>query len=156
MISAELIKSYLQEELTAKDLFLVDVMVRPVNKIVVYIDSINGVTVEECIAISRYLEKQFDRDIEDFELEVSSPGLDKPLKLPLQFEKNKGRMLDVVRIDGIKITGRLLIVNVESIQLETETIVKDSKTGKKKSELRIHEIKFEEIKTAIIVISLKK
>jgi ribosome maturation factor RimP len=156
MINAEIIRGYLREELTEKGLFLVDVLVKPANKIVVYIDSMIGITLAECITVSRYLENKLDRDSEDFELEVSSPGLDSPLKLLIQFEKNKGRMLDVLKIDGIKITGKLLQANNDSIQLDTEIIIKDTKTGKKKPEHKIQEIKFEEIKTAKVVISKKK
>jgi ribosome maturation factor RimP len=156
MINAELIKGYLRDEVAEMGLFLVDVMVNPGNRIFVYIDSMNGVTLKECIAVNRYLESKLDRDSEDFELEVSSPGLDRPLKLPIQFEKNKGRMLEVVKHDGIKITGRLLKAGNESIQLDTEVVVKDAKTGKKRTESKMLEIKFEEIKTAKILISLKK
>lgn len=156
MISAESIRNLLQEELIAKGLFLVDVIVRPGNKISVYIDNMKGVTLEECIVVNRFLEAKLDRDTEDFELEVSSPGLDRPLKLPVQFEKNIGRMLDVVKSDGIKITGRLLESGSEGLRLDTEVAVKDGKKGKKRIEHIMHVIKFEEIKAAKIVISLKK
>jgi ribosome maturation factor RimP len=156
MINAELIKGYLQEVLSANGLFLVDVTVQPGNKIAVYIDNMNGVTLGECKTVSRFLENKFDRDIEDFELEVSSPGLDRPLKLPFQFEKNKGRMLDVVKLDGIKISGRLLQTSDAGIQVESDILVKDAKTGKKKREIKMLEIRIEEIKTAKVVISLKK
>jgi ribosome maturation factor RimP len=153
---AELIRGYLQDELNARGLFLVDVVVTPVNKIVVYLDSVKGVTVDECRTVSRFLENRLDRNVEDFELEVSSPGLDKPLKLPVQYEKNTGRLLDVVKYDGIKITGKLLNINQGIIELEAEVTTKDSKTGKKKTEIKLQEIKLEEIKTAKVVISLKK
>ena len=155
MISEAIIKGYLEDEVIRRDLFLVEVAVRPVNKIAVFVDSFKGVTLEECIGISRYLESKLDRSVEDFELEVSSPGLDKPLKLPVQFEKNKGRMLDVGMFDGIKVTGKLLEMKSGVISLETETRVKDS-TGKKKLQVHTQEIKLEEIKSAKIVISLKK
>jgi len=114
-----------------------------------------GVTLDECMAVSRFLESRFDRNIEDFELEVSSPGLDRPLKLPVQFEKNIGRLLDVVKTDGIRLTGKLLGINADIIELETEVTVKDSKTGRKKKELKQIAVEFEKIKTAKVVISLK-
>ena len=155
MINEAIIKSYLEEELIRRELFLVEVSVRPANKISVFIDNMKGVTLEECIGISRYLENRLDRDTEDFELEVSSPGLDKPLKLPVQYDKNIGRSLDVVKTDGIKFTGKLLSRNEEGIKLETEVKTKDSK-GKKRTVIAEQEIKFEEIKTAKVVISLKK
>jgi ribosome maturation factor RimP len=156
MINPALIRNCLEDELTQRGHFLVEVLVMPGNKIVVYIDSMKGVTLEECIAVSRFLESKLDRNVEDFELEVSSPGLDKPLKLPVQFEKNIGRLLDVLKYDGIKITGKLSGINQGMILLETEVIIKDSKSGKKKKEQKMQEIKYEDIKTAKVIISLKK
>lgn len=155
MISTSFITNILEEELTRKDLFLVDVNIRPGNRISVFIDNIKGVTLEECIEVSRFIESKLDRDKEDFELEVSSPGLDKPLKLPVQFDKNTGRPLDVVKTDGIKLTGILTARTDTGIKLQTEIKVKDSK-GKKHTESLETEIKFEEIKTAKVVIGLKK
>jgi ribosome maturation factor RimP len=156
MIKAELIRELLEEELTGMGFFLVGITVKPVNRIVVYIDSMSGVTIDECITVSRYLENRLNRDGEVFELEVSSPGLDKPLKLPVQFEKNIGRLLTVVKYDGHVITGKLLRANHEIIQLESEVSTKESKTGKKRTGHQILEIKFEEIKKAKVVISFKK
>lgn len=156
MIKAALIKSYLEEELMQSGKFLVDVTVSTGNKITVYMDSLKGVTLDECIQVSRFLESKLDREVEDFELEVSSPGLDKSLKLPVQYEKNLGRMLDVVKSDGNKFTGKLEgLISEGGIRLGVEKTVKDAKTGKKRKESEILEIKFEEIKTAKVVISKK-
>jgi ribosome maturation factor RimP len=157
MIKAALIRSYLEEELTRSGKFLVDVTVSTGNKIAVYMDSLKGVTLEECIQVSRFLEGKLDREVEDFELEVSSPGLGTPLKLPVQYEKNLGRVLDIVKTDGVKVTGKLAGVLIESgIKVEAEKKVKDSKTGKKNKELELLDFRFDEIKTAKVVISLKK
>lgn len=156
MIKAALIRIYLEEELAQSGKFLVDVTVSTGNKIAVYMDSLKGVTLDECIQVSRFLESKLDREVEDFELEVSSPGLDKPLKLPVQYEKNLGRMLDVVKTDGSKISGKLAEVFPKGgIRLEAEKTVKDSKTGKKKKEQVIAELRFDDIKTAKVIISLK-
>jgi ribosome maturation factor RimP len=156
MISAERIRDLLQEDLVQRELFLVDVIVRPGNRINIYVDSMKGVTLEACVSVSRYLESRLDRNTEDYELEVSSPGLDRPLKLPVQYKKNMGRQLEVVKSDGIKIIGKLVQVHEGGILLETEVVVRDSKTGKKKKECKLLEIKQEEIKSAKVVISLKK
>jgi ribosome maturation factor RimP len=155
MIKTELIRDLLQDELALRGLFLVEVLVRPANKIVVFLDSMKGVTLDECMAVSRYLERKLDRNLEDFELEVSSPGLDRPLKLPVQFEKNTGRMLDVVKYDGIKVTGKLKGLSGGVVMLETEVTAKDPRTGKRKKDYKLQEIKQEEIKTAIVNISIK-
>lgn len=155
MIHTAQIEKLLQEELVRKNLFLVEASVRPGNKIVVYVDSIKGVTLEECISVSRYLENLLDRDAEDFELEVSSPGLDKPLKLPVQYEKNIGRALDVVKKDGKKVVGTLMGIQNGIIFTECLGVSKDPVTGKKRKEVRVDEIPLEDIKSAKIVISLK-
>jgi ribosome maturation factor RimP len=155
MITAEKIRNLLEEEVKGHNLFLVDVVTSPGNRIAVYIDSMKGVTVEECISVSRYLESRLDRTVEDFELEVSSPGLDRPLKLPVQYEKNRGRILDVVLTDGIKLTGKLTGISADLISLETEVIIKEGK-GKKRTELMVRSINQHDIKTAKVVISLKK
>jgi ribosome maturation factor RimP len=156
MISIASIQEYLAGELEERGLFLVEAVVRPGNKITVYIDNMKGVTLDECISVSRYLENKLDRNAEDFELEVSSPGLDKPLKLPVQFEKNAGRFIDIVRTDGIKITAKLLGIRNGIIQVEKEAIMKDPVTRKKTIERHVQEIRQDEIKSAKVVISVKK
>jgi ribosome maturation factor RimP len=155
MISSTLIQEYLEEELERRNLFLVEVSVRPGNRIAVFIDSMQGITIDECIAVSRHLESRLDRSSEDFELEVSSPGLDKPLRLPVQFVKNTGRYLDVVKSDGIKLTGKLSGTGDDLIRLETEEMVKDPVSRKRRPEKRIYEIRYEDIKSAKVVISVK-
>ena len=156
MISDAWIRELLNEELAGRDLFLVELQIKPVNRIAVFIDSMKGVTLDECMAVSRFIESHLNRDEEDFELEVSSPGLDKPLRLPVQYVKNTGRQLDVVKTDGTKITGKLTGVMPEAIVLETETLVKEGPKGRKTKVVQPVEIKFEEIKAAKVVISLKK
>jgi len=156
MIQVELVRSYLLDELPKRGLFLVDVTVNPGNRISVHADSMKGITVEECIAVSRFIESKFNRETEDYELEVSSPGLDNPLKQPEQYQKSLGRWLDVITFDGLKTTGKLVDVSAESIKLELEYIEKDAKTRKKVVEKKFWEKRIDEIKAAKIVISLKK
>jgi len=156
MIQASFIRELLQEELIRRDLFLVEVTVRPGNRIVVYIDSMKGVNVESCTAISRFVESSLNRDTEDFELEVSSPGLDNPLLLPVQYQKNMGRELDILKKDGIKITGKLIHAGEDSIRIEKEVLEKDIHGRKKVKVLKEFEMKMEEIKTSKVVISIKK
>jgi ribosome maturation factor RimP len=156
MIQAAFIRELLQEELLKRDLFLVEVSVRPGNRIMVFIDSMQGVTVESCIAISRFIESSLNRDTEDFELEVSSPGLDNPLILPVQYQKNMGRDLDILRKDGIKITGKLIYADGDRIRIEKEVLEKDANGRKKMKVLKEFELRMEEIKTSKVVISIKK
>jgi ribosome maturation factor RimP len=156
MIQVDLVRSCLQDELPRRGLFLVDVTVSPGNRITVHADSMKGITVEECIAVSRFIESRFNRETEDYELEVSSPGLDNPLKQPVQYQKNLGRWLDVITFDGLKTTGKLVRASEGSIALEIETIEKDARTRKKVVVKKLFEKRIDEIKAAKIVISLKK
>jgi len=156
MRAGELIRMYLQEELPKQGLFLVDVIEKPGNRIAVFVDSIKGITIEECISISRFIESKLDRDAEDFELEVSSPGLENPLKLPEQFQKNMGRELEVVTFDGLKTRGKLVMAGDGVIRLEVESIEKDSHSRKKVKRINNWERRIEDIKSAKVAISFKK
>jgi ribosome maturation factor RimP len=153
---SEKIRKCLHEELPQRGLFLVDVAEKPGNRITVFVDSMKGVTLEECIGVSRFIESQLDRAAEDFELEVSSPGLGNPLKMPQQFEKNLGRILEVITFDGMKTTGKLIMAGEEMIRLEVETLEKDARGRKKLKVVKSWEKRIEDIKTAKVGISLKK
>jgi len=155
MIRTEQLSEWLQEELPARGLFLVDASVKPGNRIIVHIDSMEGVTVDSCIAVSRFLESKLDRNAEDFELEVSSPGLDNPLKLPVQFKKNEGRLLHVVMPNGQKITGKLLASTETGFSIELEKIIRDKQTKKKIRVTETPEFRYEDIKAAIVAINIK-
>ena len=91
----------------------------PDNRIFVDIDGDNGVTIDDCIELSRAIEGNLDRDSEDFELNVSSAGADQPLKLTRQYRKNVGRDLEVVTFDGEKVTGTLEDASDDGIVIRT-------------------------------------
>ena len=132
------------------DIFLVEIRIKPTNNVKLFLDSDNGMSLDRLI---RYNRKLY-RDLEetsffpggDFSLEVSSPGLDEPLKLRRQYLKNIGRGVDVTRIDGVKIEGKLSEVR------ETEIVVEEEKGKGKKKELVQHTITFDQIKTTTIQI----
>lgn len=107
MIDKSQIKDIVDEHLLQSDIFLVDVTVRPGNLIVVEIDSKDGVSIDECIKLSKEIESHFDRDVEDFELEVGSAGITFPFKIQKQYEKNIGNEVEVLTKDGKKLTGVL-------------------------------------------------
>lgn len=107
MIDKSQIKDIVDEHLLQSDVFLVDVTVRPGNLIVVEIDSKDGVSIDECIKLSKEIESHFDRDVEDFELEVGSAGITSPFKIQKQYEKNIGNEVEVLTKDGKKLTGVL-------------------------------------------------
>ena len=117
------IEDYVNAQITgSKDIFLVEVKVIPGNNIKVFIDADNGITIEKCIKINRALYNQIEEsDLfpnGDFSLEVSSPGVEEPLKLHRQYKKNIGRTVEVTLIDGTKKEGKLITVNDDEIILE--------------------------------------
>lgn len=115
------VKSIL-ESLLEGDIFLVDLKVKPTNNIKIYLDADSGLGIEKCIKINRALYKQLEEQAiypdGDFSLEVSSPGVDEPLKLLRQYIKNKGRNVEITYIDGTKKEGKLLEVGEDSITIE--------------------------------------
>jgi ribosome maturation factor RimP len=108
MISEQLIKDLTNQHLEGSDRFAVSVAVRPDNRIRIFIDSDSRVLIEHCIELSKFIESQLDREAEDFELNVSSSGLDQPYKLSRQYIKNIGREVSVLQKDNTKIEGTLI------------------------------------------------
>ncbi len=132
------------------DCFLVEVRMKPGNKIQVFLDADQGVSLGTCTQINRKLYAQIEEaalfEPGDFELEVSSPGLDEPLKLPRQYQKNIGRPVEVIMKDGRKICGKLLAADETSLQIE------ETKGKGKKQETILHSLITEHIKTTKIQI----
>ena len=129
---------------------MVDIKIKPINNIKVYMDADGGLAIEKCIKINRALYKLIEEEAlypdGDFSLEVSSPGIDQPLKLHRQYMKNIGRELAVSLLDNTDIVGKLVSATDEGITLEyTE--------GKgRKAEIKQAEIPFENIKQAVVQI----
>lgn len=121
MITEELITRLAEEKLSGSGFFLTGVEVKPGNNIQVFVDGDQGVTIADCASLSRYIESQLDRDHEDFNLKVSSAGVDQPLQFTRQYIKNVGRKISVELHDGKQITGMLLKAGETSIELQTET-----------------------------------
>ncbi len=97
----------MEEAIQGTGLFLVDLTVSPANAIVVEVDSAKGVDIDSCAALTRAIEARFDRDVEDYELEVGSAGLTAPFKVRAQYEKNIGNEVEVLTRDGRKFSGIL-------------------------------------------------
>lgn len=130
--------------------FLVEVKISPTHNVKVFLDGDSGISIEKCVAINRELYKQIEeRDLfpsGDFSLEVSSPGLDEPLKLLRQYRKNVGRKVEIVLKDGIRVEGKLTKVEDNAILLE------EIKGKNKKQEIIQHELPFSAIKSTKIQI----
>ena len=86
MIQQQVIIDLVNKATQGTELFLVEAKVTPANKILVFLDSEKGVTIDDCSKISRYIESNLNRDVEDFELNVSSFGLNQPLKLTCRWQ----------------------------------------------------------------------
>ena len=112
---AELLRVALDEN---PSLFLIDLKIGPNNNIVVLLDGDEGVTLESCIAVSRQIEHNIDREEHDFSLEVSSVGVGSALVIPRQYIKNVGRTLEVINLDDQIFKGNLTQADQEGITLE--------------------------------------
>lgn len=132
------------------DLFLVEIRIKPTNNVKVFIDGDQGVSIEKLVQYNRRLYKQIEESgmfpSGEFSLELSSPGLDEPLKLHRQYVKNIGRFVEVTDKEGQKKEGKLLTVTEDGI------VVEEQKGKGKKMEVVTHTILFDNIKTTKIQI----
>ncbi len=107
MIDKELLRSTVAEAITGTDLYVVEIDIRPDNAITVEIDSPTGVDIDACASITRKIEAMFDRDAEDYALEVGSSGITSDFKVRGQYDKNLGNEVEVLTRDGRKLHGIL-------------------------------------------------
>lgn len=154
MILEEKVKELVSTRIEGSELFLVDVTISNGNNVRVLVDSLEGVKVAECAEISRGLSAELDLIDEDHSLEVSSPGLDAPLVLKQQYQKNIGRDVEVIFIDGKKKKGKLLAIGDNGIEIEvSEKAIAGGSQKKKKNILVKKNVTFDEIKSTKVVIS---
>lgn len=111
MIDKNVVRKLVEEWLTGKEYFLVDVEVSPDDRIVVEIDHADGVWIEDCVQLSRFIEDNLSREKEDYELEVGSAGLGQPFKVPQQYMIFVGKEVEVLDADGKKHKGVLKAVD---------------------------------------------
>ena len=149
MIEKGKIERLVTDFINGTGVFLVAIKVSSSNRITVLVDTMQGIRIDECAALHRYLEKNLDRDAEDFELQVSSPGLDMPFGVIEQYHKNEGRRVEVTDMDGIKSNGNLKNVTAGGFELETEVRVK----GKPK-EMKDISFNFDQVKSTIVVLTI--
>ena len=130
MIEKKIVESLVEEWLADKDYFLVDVEVTPDDRIVVEIDHAEGVWIDDCVSLSRFIEDHLDRDEEDYELEVGSAGIGQPFKVEQQYINNIGKQVEVLAADGKKYKGELTGVEGRSFTVRTQE--KQTVEGKKR------------------------
>ncbi len=148
MLNKNKIATVVESFLGGTDKFLVEVEVSSGNVVDVFVDGDEGISISECVSISRHIESNFDRDLEDYELRVSSPGLTKPFAMLRQYKKYVNRDIKIKLADGRKELGKLISITEETITLE---MLK----GKKKKESVTEEFQFDDVKEAKPVISFK-
>ena len=111
MIDKNVVRNLVEEWLKDKEYFLVDVEISQDDKIVVEIDHADGVWIEDCVQLSKYIEDHLSRDEEDYELEVGSAGLGQPFKVPQQYVNFVGKEVEVLDAEGKKHKGVLKAVD---------------------------------------------
>ncbi len=135
--------------------FLVEIQFNPGNRVQVYIDKQEGITIDECVALSRHITSVLDKDEEDYELEVSSPGLDMGFRVPEQYRKYLGRPVKTILHDGTKYTGTLKSFDEGGIDIEFEKTIKEE--GKKRKQVITERVRlpFDQVKSTMPVVSFK-
>lgn len=155
LITEDTIRALIEEKIAGTDYYVLSLDIKPGNIITVELESNGPVGITDCVDISRQIEHNLDRENEDFALQVSSPGLGKPLRDYRQYVKNVGRELKVLLHDDSEIAGELTEADAEKIKLHTSR--KERPEGKKKKVLIEEDVvlNYDEIKQAKIKINFK-
>jgi ribosome maturation factor RimP len=153
-------KTFIQELLAKKidekgHWYLVELIVSPSNQIKVVLDSNTGFTIDDCVEVTRYIEKNIDREVEDFELEVSSAGLSEPFKVEQQYLKNLGKAVEVLTKTGQKLKGFLKSYERNKIVIEAESMVKLEGSKRKQKVVKEHLFNIDDLKSVKLVIEFK-
>lgn len=157
MIDKNKVRELAEERIAERDnlLYIVDITINGGNQILVELDREEGaVSIEDCISVSRNIEHNLDREVEDFSLEVSSAGITKPFRAIQQYRKNIGKDVKVITIEhGKSVEGKLVKVDDDGFTIEKSE--KKRVEGKKKKELVVEELpfKYDEIKETKLIIS---
>jgi ribosome maturation factor RimP len=150
MIEKSKIENLVKEYIKGNHLFLVAVKAGSSNRITVIADSMNGITIDECAELHRYIDRCLEQDNEEFELQVSSPGLDVPFAVIYQYYKNEGNKVETTDAEGTKFAGKLKNVTNGGFELETEIKIK----GKTK-EIKDLSFNFDQIKSTKVILTIK-
>ncbi len=118
MLNKEFIRDLVEEALEGTDRFLVDITIKNDDLILVFLDADSSLTIDHCVEVSRHIESNLDREVHDYELRVSSSGLDHPLSMPRQYVKNIGRSIRLEMNDGACHLGRITAADNENVTVE--------------------------------------
>lgn len=155
MINKDTIRSIVEEWLDGKEYFLVDIEISPDDRIVVEIDHADGVWIEDCVELSRFIEDHLSRDEEDYELEVGSAGLGQPFKVAQQYHCFVGKDVEVLDADGKKYKGVLKAVEGNDFTVTVQE--KQKVEGKKRPQLvdTDHTFQMDKVKYTKYLINFK-
>ena len=155
MIDKNVVKKLVDQWLENKEYFLVDIEISQDDKIVVEIDHADGVWIEDCVELSKYIEDHLSRDEEDYELEVGSAGLGQPFKVPQQYINFIGKDVEVMDADGNKVKG--LLKSVDGNDFVATTREKVKMEGKKRPTMQDvdHTYQMDNVKYTKYLISFK-
>lgn len=140
MIDKNHVKALVDEWLAGKDYFLTDLTVSADDRIVVEIDHEEGVWIEDCVELSRFIESRLDRDEEDYELEVGSAGIGQPFKVLRQYEIHQGERVEALTADGRKLKGVLSGVAEDGFTLTVQEKVREE--GAKRPKMVDKDLRF--------------
>lgn len=155
MIQESIVQKLIDTYLEDKDFFLVDMAIDSANKIRIEIDRNEGVKIKDCVDLSRHIEHSLDRESNDFELQVSSPGMGQALKVFKQYLKSDGKKVDVKLKSGESFSGVLRNPTEEGYDLEVSKKVKVEGKKKKQEVTETMKFKFEEIESTKRVVTFK-
>lgn len=133
MINRDVIKEIVGEWLKDNDYFLVDVVFEDSDRIVVEIDHADGVWIEDCAELSRFVQERLGDELDDYEMEVGSAGIGQPFKVMLQYINHIGKDVEVLNADGKKVQGILKSVDGDHFVVTVKE--KQKKEGKKRPEI---------------------
>ena len=155
MIEKKTVSQIVEEWLEGKDYFLVEVAISPDDKIVVEIDHAEGVWIEDCVELSRFIESKLNREEEDYELEVGSAGIGQPFKVLQQYYNHVGSDVEVLTKDGRKLTGVLKDADEEKFVVAVQKKVKVEGAKRPKLMEEDETFRYDEIKYTKYLISFK-
>ena len=155
MIEKDVISQLVEEKLASSGNYLVDVVIKPGNLIIIEIDNDEGVCIDDSAELSRYVEGHLDRDVEDFELEVGSAGITSPFKVLRQNVKNIGNEVEMLLKSGTKLTGILKSADENGVVVTVEKQVKPEGAKRKVTVREDQSYTFDEIKYTKYLIRFK-
>ncbi|MDR1729563.1 MAG: ribosome assembly cofactor RimP [Prevotellaceae bacterium] len=155
MIESNLVRQAVEEFLSGTGCFIVDIKVGKDNFILIEIDSEEGISIDYCAELARFIESKVDREVEDYELEVGSPGLGSPFKVLEQYRKHEGCEVEVQSLSGAKLQGILANVSETGFDLEVTKKVKPEGAKRKMEVTENIPFKYENVKYTKYIIRFK-